>query len=124
MSKITLPPALLVRASGGSKQEARHYFVKSYMNTVHHWVTASEVETLRKVARKARNPTRNEVAILMLDRHGLRGSNICKFQVDKLVLEQSTLFIKLSKNGINGMHPMASLSILDLSRFDAAPWYC
>ncbi len=48
------------------------------MNTVKNWVTASEVEALRKAARKTRNPARNELIILMLYRHGLRVSSYAR----------------------------------------------
>jgi len=96
-----------VRLSGWLNQDANLYFVESYMNTVKNWVTASEVEALRKAAKKTRNPARNELVILMLYRHGLRVSELCSIQLDQLNLEQSTLFVKRSKNGIDGMHPMA-----------------
>lgn len=87
------------------------------MEQIKNWVTASEVEALRKAARKTRNPARNELVILMLYRHGLRVSELCGIQLDQLNLEQSTLFVKRSKNGINGMHPMAGDELRLLRRY-------
>lgn len=87
------------------------------MNTVKNWVTASEVGALRKAAKKTRNPARNELVILMLYRHGLRVSELCSIQLDQLNMEQSTLFVKRSKNGIDGMHPMAGDELRLLRRY-------
>lgn len=78
------------------KQDASLYFVESYMNKVKNWVTASEVEALRKAARKTRNPARNELIILMLYRHGLRVSELCHIKLEQLNLDQATVFVKRS----------------------------
>lgn len=87
------------------------------MNKVKNWVTASEVEALRKAARKTRNPARNELIILMLYRHGLRVSELCHIKLEQLNLDQATVFVKRSKNGIDGMHPIAGDELRLLRRY-------
>ena len=54
------------------------------MNDVKNWVTRPEMQALRKAARKTRNPVRNELILLMMYRHGLRVSELCKIQMDQL----------------------------------------
>ena len=87
------------------------------MDKVKNWVTASEVEALRKAARKTRNPARNELIILMLYRHGLRVSELCLIKLEQLNLDQATVFVKRSKNGIDGMHPIAGDELRLLRRY-------
>lgn len=43
----------------------------------------------------------------MLYRHGLRVSELCRIKLEQLNLDQATIFVKRSKNGIDGMHPIA-----------------
>lgn len=81
------------------------------------WVTASEVEALRRAARKTKNPARNELIILMLYRHGLRVSELCHIKLEQLNLKQATVFVKRSKNGIDGMHPIAGDELRLLRRY-------
>ena len=106
MLKVLLPPALFCEGFGRLRQDANLYFVESFMSDVKNWVTRSEIEALRKAARKTRNPVRNELVILMLYRHGLRVSELCGIQMEQLHLDGPSLFVKRGKNGINGMHPI------------------
>ena len=76
------------------------------MKKLKNWVTKTEVDALRKASKKTRNPARNELIILMLYQHGLRVSELCHLKLEQINLDQSTLFIKRSKNGIDGMHPI------------------
>ncbi|HBS26455.1 MAG TPA: DNA recombinase, partial [Gammaproteobacteria bacterium] len=97
------------------------------MSDVKNWVTRPEMEALRKAARKTRNPVRNELILLMMYRHGLRVSELCKIQMEQLDLEQSNIFVKRIKNGISGMHPMAGDELRLLRRYlrerkTALPW--
>lgn len=97
------------------------------MERIKKWVTAKEVEALRKAARKTRNPARNELVILMLYRHGLRVSELCQIKLEQLDLNTATIFVKRSKNGIDGMHPIAGDELRLLRRYlrereSALPW--
>lgn len=97
------------------------------MSDIKNWVTQSEMEALRKAARKTRNPVRNELILLMMYRHGLRVSELCKIQMEQLDLDQSSIFVKRIKNGISGMHPMAGDELRLLRRYlrerkTALPW--
>jgi type 1 fimbriae regulatory protein FimB len=71
------------------------------MEKIKNWVTASEIEALRKAAKNTRNPVRNELIILMLYRHGLRVSELCSIQLEQINLEGASLFVKRSKNGVD-----------------------
>ncbi len=91
------------------------------------WVTATEVESLCRATKQTRNPVRNELLILMLYRHGLRVSELCHIKLEQVHLEQSTIFIKRVKNGIDGMHPMAGDELRLLRRYlrerqSTLPW--
>ena len=87
------------------------------MPKLKNWVTASEVKSLRQAAKQTRNPIRNELIILMLYRHGLRVSELCHLKLEQVHLEQSTIFIKRFKNGIDGMHPFAGDELRLLRRY-------
>ena len=85
------------------------------------------MEALRKAARKTRNPVRNELILLMMYRHGLRVSELCKIQMEQLDLDQSNIFVKRIKNGISGMHPIAGDELRLLRRYlrerkTSLPW--
>ena len=91
------------------------------------WVTATEVKLLCQAAKQTRNPIRNELIILMLYRHGLRVSELCHLKLEQVHLEQSTIFIKRFKNGIDGMHPIAGDELRLLRRYlrerkSTLPW--
>ena len=63
----------------------------------------------------------------MLYRYGLRVSELCHIKLEQVHLEQSTIFIKRFKNGINGMHSIAWDELRLLRRYlrkrkSALPW--
>ena len=62
------------------------HVVERFVNKVPNWVTADEVEALRKASRKASNPARKGLTILMLYRHGLRVSELCHLKLKRLNL--------------------------------------
>lgn len=105
------------RVFEADEQGTSLYFVESSMEKIKNWVTAGEVETLRKAARKTRHPVRNELLVLMLYRHGLRVSEACQIQLEQVNLEQATLFVKRSKAGIDAMHPIAGDELRLLRRY-------
>ena len=81
------------------------------------WVTSLEVEALRTGAKASRNPVRNELIILMLYRHGLRESELCKLQLEAINLDEARIFIKKIKNGNDFIHPISSDELRLLRRY-------
>ena len=62
------------------------HVVERFVNKVQNWVTANEVEALRKAARKTSNPACKGLTILMLYRHGPRVSELCHLKLERLNL--------------------------------------
>lgn len=100
-------------------------------NTDIKWVTEEEVERLRKGARKTRNPVRNELIVLMLYRHGLRESELCKLRLDQLDLQQGKVHIKRLKGSNSFSHPIEGDELRLIRRYlrtkvgkqgSALPW--
>lgn len=117
MLNVAYLPPQFPRTFWGLREVANLYFVESSMKQIKNWVVTTEVEALRKAARKTRHPTRNELMILMLYRHGLRVSELCQLQLEQVNLDQATLFVKRSKAGIDGMHPIAGDELRLLRRY-------
>lgn len=70
------------------------------------WVTESEVEKLRKASNSTRNALRNELIILLMYRHGLRESELCNLRLSYVDFEQSKIYIKRVKGGIDFVQPV------------------
>jgi len=87
------------------------------MEKIKNWVTEHEVKLLRQATKSTRSPVRNELMILMMYRHWLRVSELCKIKLEQVNLDQATIFIKRSKNGIDGMHPIAGDELRLLRRY-------
>lgn len=71
------------------------------------WVTAQEVEALRASTKATHNPVGNELIMLMLYRHSLRESELCKLQLETINLDEAKIFIKKIKNGNEFIHSIA-----------------
>lgn len=70
------------------------------------WTSPNEIIALRKGAKKTRNPIRNELIILMLYRHGLRESELCKLKLSDLILDESKIYISRMKGSNDFVHPI------------------
>jgi integrase len=71
------------------------------------YLTETEVERLRKVARTGnRHGDRDEAMILIAFRHGLRASELVSLRWDAIDLEQGKLHCSRRKNGKPSVHPM------------------
>ncbi len=81
------------------------------------WVTEKEVEALRVGARQTRYPVRNELIILLLYRHGLRESELCGMRLDQMSLDESKIFIKRLKGGVDCTHPVPADELRFIKRY-------
>jgi integrase len=63
------------------------------------YVTEDEVSALREGARQTRHKLRNELMVLMLYKHGLRGTELCRITLDQLDLVNGWLFVERIKGG-------------------------
>ena len=95
---------------------------------IKNWVTKEEVDALRKAAKQTRYTVRNELIILMMYRHGLRVSELCKIQLEQINLTHASIYIKRLKNGVDGTHPIAGDELRLIRRYlrerkTALPWF-
>jgi site-specific recombinase XerD len=81
------------------------------------WVTETEVKELIKATQKTRYPVRNKLIILMLYRHGLRESELCKLKLDYIDFEQSKIFIKRLKGSNDFTHPITGDELRLIRRY-------
>jgi site-specific recombinase XerD len=81
------------------------------------WVTETEVKALIKATQKTRYPVRNKLIILMLYRHGLRESELCKLKLDYIDFEQSKIFIKRLKGSNDFTHPITGDELRLIRRY-------
>ena len=81
------------------------------------FLTEKEVALLRKGARKTRNPIRNELMILMLYRHGLRETELCRLTMNQVDLEEARLHITRIKGGNNFSHPIEGEELRMIRRY-------
>lgn len=70
------------------------------------WVSSGEMLKLRKASKKTRNPIRNELILLMLYRHGLRETELCRLRLDLLDFERSQVHIRRLKGSNRFTHPV------------------
>lgn len=91
------------------------------------YVTAPEVEALRAAAKNSRYPERDELIMLMLYRHGLRESELCRLQRTWVKLDSAKIWIERIKGGLSTEHPIEGDELRLLRRFlrtrsDDLPW--
>lgn len=70
------------------------------------FLTEKEVDQLRKGAKATRYPVRNELMVLMLYRHGLRETELCRLRLEQLDCNGARLDVKRIKNGNSFSHPI------------------
>src|SRR6266581_2987651 len=85
--------------------------------SAHEYLTAAEVERLRKAARSVgRNGLRNDTMILLAYRHGLRVSELINLRWDQLDLDQGLLHVRRLKHGVPSTHPLTGTEIRALRK--------
>src|SRR5580693_8639790 len=72
----------------------------------------SEVAALLKAARKSgRYRLRDEIAVLMAYRHGLRASELVNLQWSQIDLRGATVTIRRAKGGMTTQHPLRAVEL-------------
>lgn len=72
------------------------------------YLTADEVELIRKTIRKSsRNPERDEAIVLIMFRHALRVSEAAALRWDQVDLKNALLHVNRSKGGLSSTHPIS-----------------
>jgi len=85
------------------------------------YLTAAEVERLRKAARSVgRHGLRNDTMILLAYRHGLRVAERINLRCDQLDLEQEFFHVRRLKRGVPSTHPLTGGEIRALRRLKSA----
>jgi len=83
------------------------------------YLTPKEVERLMAAARKrSRYGHRDQTAILLAFRHGLRASELCTLRWDQIDFSRGLLHIHRLKNGTPSVHPMSGIEIRALRRLE------
>ncbi len=81
------------------------------------WVSPGEMLKLRKASKKTRNSIRNELILLMLYRHGLRETELCRLLLSFLDFERSQIHIKRIKGGNSFTHPVPGDEMRHIKRY-------
>lgn len=81
------------------------------------FITESEFKLLLSSARETRQPTRNQLIIMMLYRHGLRESELINITMDNLILDQSRIKINRIKGSLSNVHPIEGDELRLLKRY-------
>ena len=81
------------------------------------YVTEDEVKALRKGARQTRHKLRNELIVLMLYKHGLRETELCRLTLDQLDLEGGWLYVKRIKGGQHSTQPVDGEELRLIERY-------
>ena len=68
------------------------------------FLTADEIETLERAAKKNRHGKRDWLALRMAYRHGLRASEVSNMDWHGIDLNKGTILVRRSKNGVNRTH--------------------
>jgi len=85
------------------------------------YLTAAEVDRLRKAARSvSRHGLRNATMILLAYRHGLRVAELINLRWDQLDLEQGFFHVRRLKRGVPSTHPLTGGEIRALRRLKSA----
>src|SRR5262249_10822979 len=81
------------------------------------YLTAKEVELLRKGAReRGRYGHRDATMILLAYRHGFRAGELCSLRWDQVDLGHGLVHVRRLKNGMSSVHPIGGTEIRDLRR--------
>lgn len=81
------------------------------------YLTAQEVEKLRKGAQKSHtNAHRNDTIILLMFRHALRVGEMVSLRWDQVDLKKGLLHVNRMKNGVSSTHPLRSVELRALRK--------
>jgi len=69
-------------------------------------LTAQEVEKLLDATKGSRNETRDRCLLLLMFRHGLRGSDACGLWLSQVNMESRVLHVAWLKAGLSTTHPL------------------
>ena len=81
------------------------------------FITEKEFSLLMKGAKKTKYPIRNQLILLMLYRHGLRETELCRLCLDQLDLEQAKIHIRRIKGGDSFTHPITGDELRLIRRY-------
>jgi integrase len=105
MASKTSQEKVAGRVSKSGKSAAGRQSNKTYRSREH--LRDDEVDKLRKAARdQGRHGLRDDVAILMAYRHGLRASELCGLKWEQIDLNRAELHVKRLKAGKPATHPI------------------
>jgi type 1 fimbriae regulatory protein FimB/type 1 fimbriae regulatory protein FimE len=80
------------------------------------YLTEREIEKLQKAAASNRWGHRDETAVLVAYRHGLRSSELVALRWDDIDFRTAKLHVRRAKGGIDGVHPIGAKELRALRR--------
>ena len=83
------------------------YTVDAHERPKRDFLTLTELEQLLNVAKKGRHGVRDDCIILIMVRHALRVSELCRMRVSDIDLETGRIFIARLKNSLSTEQPLA-----------------
>jgi site-specific recombinase XerD len=91
------------------------------------FLSETEVEELRKAARRGRHGVRDDMLILLMYRHGLRVSEAIRLRIDDVNLKEARIDVRRLKRGLDVEHPIAGDELRAIkaylrTRDDHLPW--
>lgn len=91
------------------------------------YLSSLQVDQLLNGAKNSRNPERNQALILMLYRHGLRETELCRAKLSQLDLVAGRIWVARIKGGLSTDQPVVGLEVRLLKRYlrtrtDTQPW--
>ncbi|MDA3902107.1 MAG: tyrosine-type recombinase/integrase [Desulfuromusa sp.] len=91
------------------------------------FLTHIEIDKLLKAAKKSRYPERDQALIMMLFRHGLRETELCRTRLSHLDLKTARIWVERIKGGLSTEQPIEGRELRLLRRYlltrkDSLPW--
>ena len=81
------------------------------------FLTEAEVERFLQAAKSGRYGLRDHVMMLLMYRHGLRETELCRLTVSALDLETARIWIDRVKGGLSTHHPIAGDELRAVRRY-------
>src|SRR6266516_99897 len=102
--KMPMASVVQLRPSQSEKPTVRRGRKPNSAFRSREYLTEAEIEMLRKVARRSRNPVRDELLVVLALRHALRVSELVGLTVEQFDLKVATVHIRRAQNGTPGIH--------------------